>query len=229
MKALVTFAVLATAAVLAAAPLPASAEGMLTAEGVASAPRPGTVSGRIALSGLSPGGTFQVVNAYQVLPEETNCPSGDCVDRFLPGTYLAAYSACRGGSISGETEVIGGGGAFTVAPGAPPENSGSLTLVLTPGSGSASCDYSVSMTKDSFSAALGAVRRVRLDVWILAGGRVLGRVASPTVQADWHADPVVIPEPPFAALIPVSALLVMGGAFLIPGLRRREAREAVRS
>jgi hypothetical protein len=219
LKALVTFAVLATGAALAASPLPASAEGVLTAEGVASAPQPGTVSGSISLGGLTPGGTFEVVNAYQVTPEESNCAAGACAERFLPGTYQATYSNCRGGSISGETETIGGGGTLTA--GAPPANSGSFTLALDRDSSSASCDYSVSLTRGSFSAALAAVRAVRLDVWILSAGRVLGRFSSPTVHADWHADPAVIPEPPFAALTPVSALLVMGGAFLLPALRRR--------
>jgi hypothetical protein len=224
LKRFVTLVVLAAGAALAATPATASAEGILTAESAGGlGPHAGTVTGTIALAGLTPGGTFELVNAYQVPPDETACGTG-CADRFLPGTYQATYSNCRGGTIAGETETIGGGGAFTESPGIPPENSGPFVLALEQGSGAATCDYSVSLKSSALSSAVASIRSIRLDVWVLQGGQVLGRVASPSVQARWSAQRAVIPEPPFAALLPVSALLVMGGALVLLTLRRRPER-----
>jgi len=226
LKAFVTFVVLAAGATLAAAPMTASAEGVLTAETASGfGPRAGTVTGTISLGGLTPGATFQLVNAYQVQPDAASC-SSSCADRFLPGTYRAAFTNCVGGTIAGEAQVIGGGGAFTESPGVPPEHSGPFTLALAPGSGSATCDYSVSISRSALGTAISSIKSVRLDVWVLFAGQVLGRVASPSVHADWSADPAVLPEPPFAALLPASALLVMGGALVLLAVRRRPARTA---
>jgi hypothetical protein len=223
LKAFVTFVVLAAGAVLAAAPLTASAEGVLTAETASGVgPRAGTVTGTISLGGLTPGATFQLVNAYQVQPEAGKCAS-TCADRFLPGTYRGTFTNCVGGIIAGETEVIGGGGVFTESPGAPPDHSGPFTLALAQGSGSATCDYSVSLSRSALGAAISSIRLVRLDVWVLYAGQVLNRVASPSIHAQWNADPAVLPEPPFAALLPASALLVMGGALVLLAIRRRPA------
>ena len=221
MKAFVTFVVLAAGATLAAVPLTASAEGVLTAETASGfGPRAGTVTGTISLGGLTPGATFQLVNAYQVQPDAVSC-TATCADRFLPGTYRANFTNCVGGVIAGETEVIGGGGAFTESPGVPPEHSGPFTLALAQGSGSGTCDYSVSISRSALGAAISSIRSVRLDVWVLFAGQVLGRVASPSVRAEWNADPAVLPEPRFAAILPVSALLVMGGAMVLMAVRRR--------
>jgi hypothetical protein len=226
LKAFVTFVVLTAGAALAAAPITASAEGVLTAETVTGfGPRAGTVTGTIRLGGLTPGASFQLVNAYQVQPDAVSC-SSTCADRFLPGTYRATFTNCVGGIIAGDTEVIGAGGAFTESPGVPPEHSGPFTLALAQGSGSATCDYSVSISRSSLVAAVSSIRSVRLDVWVLYAGQVLGRVASPSVHAEWSAERTVLPEPPFAALLPASALLVMGGALVLLAVRRRAARVA---
>jgi hypothetical protein len=223
LKAFATFVVLAAGAALAAAPLTASAEGVLTAETAAGAgPRAGTVTGTISLGGLTPGATFQLVNAYQVQPDAASCTS-TCADRFLPGTYNARFTNCVGGLIAGETEVIRGGGTFSESPGEPPDHSGPFTLALAEGSSSTTCDYSVRISRSALGSAISSIRSVRLDVWVLSAGQVLGRVASPSVHADWNADPAVLPEPPFAALLPASALVVMGGALVLLSIRRRPA------
>jgi hypothetical protein len=180
------------------------------------------VTGTISLGGLTPGATFQLVNAYQIQPDAASCTAG-CTDRFLPGTYRASFTNCVGGTIAGEAEVIRGGGTFTGSPGVPPDHSGPFTLALAQGSGSATCDYSVSINPSALGVAISSIRSVRLDVWVLYAGQVLGRVASPSVHADWSVDPAVIPEPPFAALLPVSALVVMGGALVLLAVRRRPA------
>jgi hypothetical protein len=221
LKPFVTLVLLAAGAALAAAPTTASAEGILTAESATGVgPHAGTVSGTIALTGLTPGGTFELVNAYQVPPDEASCGKA-CAERFLAGTYQATYSNCKGGTVAGETETIGSGGTFTESPGVPPLNSGPFVLALEEGSGAAMCDYSVSLKSSALSAAIASVRSIRLDVWVLHAGQLLGRVASPSVHAQWSAERAVIPEPPFAALIPASALLVMGGALVLLTLRRR--------
>jgi hypothetical protein len=220
LKPFVTLVVLAAGAALAAAPTTASAEGILTAESATGVgPHAGTVTGTIALTGLIPGGNFQLVNAYQVPPDEASCTT-TCAERFLAGTYQATYSNCRGGTIAGETETIGSGGPFTESPGVPPLNSGPFVLALEQGSGAATCDYSVSL-KSSALSAIASIRSIRLDVWVMYAGQLLGRVASPSVHAQWSAERTVIPEPPFAALLPASALLVMGGALVLLTLRRR--------
>jgi hypothetical protein len=226
LKAFVTLAVLAAGAALAAAPRAASAEGALTAETASGfGARAGTVTGTIRLGGLTPGATFQLVNAYQVQPEAAPC-SSTCTDRFLPGTYHATFTNCVGGIIAGEGEVIGGGGAFTESPGVPPDHSDPFTLALAQGSGSATCDYSVSISRSAPGAGMSSIKSVRLDVWVLFAGQVLGRVASPSVHADWSVDPTVLPEPPFAALLPAGALLVMGGALVLLTIRGRAASPA---
>lgn len=223
MRAFVTLVLLAAGATIAAAPLTASAEGVLTAETASGVgPRAGAMTGTISLGGLAPGASFQLVNAYQLQPDAAGCASG-CVDRFLSGTYHAAFTNCVGGLIAGEVQVIRGGGNFSESPGVPPDHSGPLTLSLAQGSSGATCDYSVSVSGSALDTLASSIKSVRLDVWVLSAGQVLGRVASPSVHADWNAQAAVLPQPPFAALIPASALVVMGAALVLLSMRRRTA------
>jgi hypothetical protein len=220
LKAFVTLVLLAAGAALAAAPTVASADGVLTAETAGGlGTSPGTLTGTITVGGLSPGARFQLVNAYQLQPDTATC-SPTCTDRFLPGTYRASFDHCVGGTIEGEAEVIGQGGTYTESPGVPPENSSPFTLALAQGSTFTACDYSVSVTQSPIDGSLSSVESLRLDVWVVHAGQVLGRMASPSIRASWRAEPTALAGPPFAALLPASALLVMGGALVLLTLRR---------
>jgi hypothetical protein len=157
-------------------------------------------------SGLTAGSTYSLADAIYVV---------GTIKTYVPGTYTLAWGTCTDGSATGSTYTVNASAnQYPTAP----STSGTLPTITAGADGAFSCSYTLTYPDTSGVDPNGTSV---FNAAVVIGGP---QVASPSFEPG-GGPPTGIPESPFAALLPISALVVLGGlAFIV--YRRRLATQS---
>jgi hypothetical protein len=184
-----------------------------------------TMSGSVTLTGLGTGTDYRLLGVFEGLPT-IDCPTpktASCATRYYRGSYVARFSGCSGGTITGGIETVAPDGTVRVS-GLTSADRSALSVTATSLAG-VSCSYGI---RFAGKAPEGTITGARTHMWVLVKGAVVSDIAGPAMQAPLDAPPPIVPEAPFALLLPVTGLLTATLVSLL-ALRRRRREVATRS
>lgn len=152
-------------------------------------------------SGLTAGTTYNLADGIYVV---------GTVQTYVPGSYTLTFGTCTDGSATGSTYTVdASGNTYPAAP----QTTGTLPTITAGTDGAFSCPYTLVYPDTSGVDPSGTSL---FNAAVVSGGP---QVASPSFVPG-GGPPTFVPESRFAALLPVSALVLLGGiAFVI--YRRR--------
>jgi hypothetical protein len=157
-------------------------------------------------SGLTASTTYNLADGIYVV---------GTVQTYVPGSYTLTWGTCTDGSATTSTySVDASGNKYPTAP----ATTGTLPTITAGTDGAFSCPYTLSYPG---TTAVDPNGTSVFNAAVVIGGP---QVASPSFKPG-GGPPTGIPESPFAVLLPLSALVLLGGlAFIV--YRRRLATQS---
>jgi hypothetical protein len=157
-------------------------------------------------SGLTASTTYNLADAIYVV---------GTVQTYVPGSYTLTWGTCTDGSATNSTySVNASSNTYPTAP----NTTGTLPTITAGSDGAFSCPYTLTYPDTTGVDPKGTSV---FNAAVVSGGP---QVASPSFEPG-GGPPTFVPEAPLAILLPVSALVLLGGiAFVI--YRRRLAAES---
>lgn len=184
-----------------------------------------TMSGTVTLTRPGSGTDYRLLDVFEGLPTiACQTPkTASCAARYYGGSYVATFSECSGGTITGGIETVAADGTVKVSGLTSTEESG-LRVILTSVAG-VSCSYRI---RFAGKAPGGSITAARNHMWVLVNGAVVSELTGPAMPPPLDAPPPIVPEAPIALLLPLTGLATATLVSLF-ALRRKRREDSTRS